>query len=409
VTARLPKQPAGDDTQASPARPALARRRRPAVAVFGVLAALAAAGIAFWVYQLLQPPSPVATYAVAFDGRTPLAVVDAGGVLQLEDVSTGRLTASLARMDNNTFGSRFSVAFSPDGRMVGLEYHYGPIGVWDTATGRSIATFPDPAAQASALAFSHDARTLAVSAADGSTSLWNLATRHRVATLTVPESLDFVSSLAFSPDDKALGMTANNAGTFVWDVATRKLTVAILGGADEVAFSPSGTTFATLDLAGTSGMNMWSLATHDKIATFTAPEGRGLAFSPDGTVLATGDETGTAALWDVASEQKVATFTGTASIRAPEVTAVAFSPDGQTLAVGDIKGHVYLWQVSKLESRRSLLRYAVTPRQLPSGDRRDDGGASRGMRIDQDVVPTDGVQAGLRDVDVQPGDVPDGP
>jgi WD40 repeat protein len=350
MTTRLPKQPAGDDTQTPPARPARTRRRRTAVILAAVLAVLAAGGIAFGVYQFLEPPSPVAAYAVAFDGRTPLAVVDAGGVLQLENVSTGRLTASLVHMDNNKYGA-FSVAFSPDGRMVGLEYHDGRTGVWDTATGRSIATFPNPPADANALAFSHDGRTLAVSASDGSTYLWNIATGHQVAMLAGPAGTEFVSSVAFSSDDKTLGMTADNDGIYLWDVATRKLTATIVDGADEVAFSPDGKTLATLDLTGGDGLNLWSLATHHKIARFPASDGRGLAFSDNGAALATGDESGTANLWGIATHQQVATFTGTtAAFPAPEMTAVAFSPDGQTIAVGDIKGHVYLWKVAKLGS-----------------------------------------------------------
>lgn len=354
MTACLPEQPAGDDAQAPAGQPARASRRlRTVVTIAVVLAVLAAAGIAFGVYQLLQPPAPVSTYAVAFSGRTPLAVVAAGDAFQLENVSTGQLTASLTPL--NATSGLLSVAFSPDGAMVGLEYHGGRIGVWDTATGRSIATFPDPPGGissypyppggVSALAFSHDDKTLAVGAFDGRTYLWSIATRRQIALLTGPPRAQ-VMGAAFSPGDRTLGITSEDGNAYLWDVATRKLIATIKGGSGKLAFSPDGTMLATADPVCCDETSLWSLATYREIAHFDSPGPRApLAYSPDGAALATGDVNGGAVLWSLATHQPIARFTDTTATSAPEITAVAFSPNGQTIAVGDTKGHVILWKV----------------------------------------------------------------
>lgn len=328
--------------QAAPGPPRPRARRRRLVLTAAAVALLAAAGISFGVYQVVQPPSPVTTYAVAFDGHDPVAVVSAGGAVRLEQLPSGKLTATLATLQKTS--GPLSVAFSSDGAMVAAEYHGGRATVYDTRTGRRVAAFPDPPAGTSALAISHDHATLAVSAADGRTYLWNIATGRQAATLTGPAGTQSVAGAAFGPGDKTLAVALSDAGTAVWDLATRKLTATFPDGDGELAVSPDGSDVAVASASGTDPVILWRVATRQEAGSFAAGPVRALAFSPDGSQLAAGGPGGVA-VRDLASRQQVAELTGTQANPLAEVTSLAYSPDGKTIAAGDVRGDVVLLAV----------------------------------------------------------------
>ena len=89
-----------------------------------------------------------------------------------------------------------------------------------------------------------------------------------------------------------------------------------------------------------------------RIATLTGHTDvvEALAFSPDGTRIASGSHDGTARLWDVESEQRIATLPGDADSR---LVSVAFSPDGKHLA--SVSSRVSLWDV-ETEQRIATFR-----------------------------------------------------
>ena len=79
----------------------------------------------------------------------------------------------------------------------------------------------------------------------------------------------------------------------------------------------------------------------------------GVAFAPDGKTLATAADDCKVKLWNIATEQEVATLEpltgGCRSIR--------FSPDGRTLAVGhflDPEPYTWLWQVPSFDEIAAL-------------------------------------------------------
>ena len=161
----------------------------------------------------------------------------------------------------------------------------------------------------------------------------------------------------------------NNVLRSVWLVERSPYLVATLEGAAEavsdafsspsVAFSPDGTLLAF----GSGDVRLWNVATRQKVATFTE-FGDGsypatkfgdsvsqVAFSPDGTLLAfrvarrTSERRGTmwSELWNVANRQRV-------DILRRGSGPMSFSPDGTLLAYGS-RDTIELWDV---ESRQRV-------------------------------------------------------
>ena len=109
-----------------------------------------------------------------------------------------------------------------------------------------------------------------------------------------------------------------------------------------VAFSPvDAILLATGSQDGT--VKLWNVVTQQDIATFRhTDEATSVSFSSDGAILATGSWDRTVKLWDVVTQQDIATLEGHMS----RVHSVAFSPvDAILLATGSQDGTVKLWDV----------------------------------------------------------------
>jgi len=280
------------------------RRRLPAAIGAGVAAVvIAAAAVAFSLHHGSRPPAVTAAHQ-------PVRV----GATALSDYSYLRVLGSVGHVSG--------LAFSPDGKSLAIAEGYGndSTGLWDVATGQSVARLTDPAPR----------------------NVMNPG----------------VYGVAYSPDGTVLAASDGDGDIYVWDTATRKLTDRIPGGG-AIAYSPNGQM-----LVVTSGhnTNLWDAASMEHLIPLSDPTSDSpdaLAFSPDGDILAAGNPDGSISLWNVPGKRLITELAVPAaaafSPASSPVSSIAFSPDGKTLAVGNSDGYTYLWNVADEQLSDTLI------------------------------------------------------
>jgi WD40 repeat protein len=293
-----------------------------------------------------------AVYSVAFspDGKLVASGSDSGAVI-LWDMTTRKPVGQL-------LGHRmavYSVAISSDGKLLASGSLDQTIILWDLPNKTPIAQlYPGDVSDRGytavySVAFSPDGKTLASGSNDGFVILWDLATLPPVGYLlrtSGSSSPMAVMSVAFSPDGKTLASGSLNSNITLWDVATRKFQGFLNQGAYalSVTFSPDGKKLASVQ--GNNWIILWDLDTRTRIGELKGHEGpvRCVAFSPDGKALASGSEDKTIFLWDVETQQINETF----SRHLDKVTSLAFSPNGKMLASGSPDTTIIVWNLEPL-------------------------------------------------------------
>jgi WD40 repeat protein/serine/threonine protein kinase len=249
-------------------------------------------------------------------------------------------------------------AISPDGRRIASGSQDGVVKIWDSQTGRNLASFAAHQDHVRRVGFSPDGRRLATASWDKSVKIWDMQALDQdrsAAPLLTLKHAGAVSSVVFSPDGQRLasggGREVKGAGEVrLWDATTGTPVGALAGhsgGVYGVAFSPDGQRLASANADKT--IRIWNAHTGQEQLTFrghTQPVWC-VAFSPDGRRLASGsgDTDGTVGelkIWDAQTGQEEFTLRGHTMV----VFCVAFSPDGKRLASGSRDQTVKLWDVT---------------------------------------------------------------
>jgi hypothetical protein len=110
-----------------------------------------------------------------------------------------------------------AVAFSPDGTRVLTGSVDETARLWDTATGKAVATLARHTNSVTAVAFSPDGTRVLTGSADNTARLWDAATGKAVATLA--GHTGSVAAVAFSPDGRRILTGSSDNTARLWDAA----------------------------------------------------------------------------------------------------------------------------------------------------------------------------------------------
>jgi WD40 repeat protein len=244
--------------------------------------------------------------AVSLSPNGKTIAVGGFAFLALYETASGKAIATtpdpLGHMSIN------SLAFMPDGKSVVAGGDGGRVRVFDATNGKQVRELVGFTKIVNAVSVSSDGKTIAAAGVDNDVRLWDAATG--AAGLVMKGHKTWIAGLTFTSDGKSLVSVDQNAHLFVWDRASGKQT----GNMD-----------------GDSG---WAYS---------------VAASPDGKLLAWGADGGVQ-LWDVATKKPL----DKVSVTKSQVTTLMFSSDSKSLFVGDYGGHVISVDVST-KAKKSLL------------------------------------------------------
>ena len=261
-----------------------------------------------------------------------------------------------------------SLTFSPDGSRLataafgnGVNGGPGPVVVWETVSGKRLATFPGRPEQVGKLEFTPDGRSLLIASRSG-VRLWKCFSQPGETDPQPAGHKDEAWSLAFSSDGRMLASgsddTEPDPTIKLWDPSDGRLLSAWQAGEGttaSLAFSPDARLLVSGHLAEAGNVRIWDPGTGRLLATLVGHTDRVRAtvFSPDGRILATAGSDHTVRLWDVAGRRLQGVLTG----HADTVHALAFAPDGRLLASASDDGDVRLWDLASLsgEARAKTL------------------------------------------------------
>jgi WD40 repeat protein len=224
------------------------------------------------------------------------------------------------------------IAFSPDGKLLGVKTNRGGLRIWDVAAGRKVRRLEDHqdgiGPPAYALTFSPDSTLVASAGEDSILRLWNVRTGELIRQFKGHK--DRIGVVAFLPDGKSLVSASWDETLRHWDVSTGRELRRIVtkqGRVHSLAVSPDGKTVVSGGEDGTA--RLWELNSGREARRFPAWSYNGLAMvlAPDGKTLATSGEWSVIQFWDVATGKEVTPLKGVPA----DIGSIRFAPDSDTL------------------------------------------------------------------------------
>ena len=309
----------------------------------------------------IEPVVPVRPqiFSVAYhpDGRL-LGAGRHGGVA-LTDPLTGQ---ELVFLDGLADIAR-AVAFSPDGSLLaaggGHAQRGGEVRIWQVSDHRLVTTIQGHADTIQALAFSPDGNTLATASYDKDIKLWDVGSGRELRTLR--DHIDAVYALAFTPDGNRLLSGSADRSVKIWNPATGERLYTLsdpIDGINSIAIHPSGTQVTAGGYDRT--IRVWKLGEDggkllNVLIAHQSPILR-IAYSPDGKKIVTTAADRTLKVFDAETLDELASL----DAQSDWVMSLAYSPDGRRFAAGRFDGSLSIYDSDNYSNQLNIIETART-------------------------------------------------
>ena len=236
-------------------------------------------------------------------------------------------------------GAVYSVAYSPDGRLLASGSADHTVKLWDPSSGACFATLVGHSSEVNCVSFSPDGRTIASASDDKNVRIWNVATRSLRAVLSGHD--DQVVGVRFAPNGRFLVSADNSGVVIVWDTETNQRLARLArhhGRIEDLDVSPDSRRILTgggdLLPSGTDGSaaRIWDLELGRETwsQTFVASgAARCVSFDRSGGGFVVGDSHGNLVRWNHDGQQ-----IDLHDFSSEQLKAVMISPDGSTTVAG---------------------------------------------------------------------------
>jgi WD40 repeat protein len=310
----------------------------------------------------IRPVVPVLgpAAAVAYDPQGSRVAVGSYQSVYLLDAAQGKWTSTL----EGPAELARAVCFSSDGKWLaaagGAAVRFGEIKVWDTVTHSLVRTFRGHTDSIYSIAFSPNSKLLASAGYDRLVKLWDVDSGKEIKTLK--EHVDAVYSIAFTPDGKHLVSAAGDRTVKIWEVQSGRRVATLSDSQDALyalAVHPSGKWIAAagadkiIRIWNWMETNVTSSGQATSLARSTFAHGDSvlrLAYSADGETLVSTGADRLVKLWDAETLREKRTL----EIQPDWVMGLALSPDGRWLASGRYDGTVGIYDLSGEKMTRNF-------------------------------------------------------
>ncbi|MBX5455463.1 MAG: protein kinase [Thermogemmatispora sp.] len=249
--------------------------------------------------------------------------------------------------------SIYTLAWSPDGRLLASSGADGSVQIWEALSGRLQQCCNGHRGPVYSLAWSPDGQRLASAGRDGTVRLWSLSTGDELTSYQGHTS--YVYSVAWAPDGQSLASASDDATVHVWAAASPWESSSYRGhrrSVKAVAWSPDGQRLASggsdglLHIwprpanKGRSFLTSWLLSRKEIHCYGQQRRINAIAWSRDGRYVAAGKTGGSVEIWESQHGRQQLIYRRHKGV----VYALSWRPRGSLLASGGRDGQVHCWQ-----------------------------------------------------------------